>query len=76
MTHAETFALNEWLSDYPDNLTYDEVCDLIQVYEDESVVPWQWFEYMPKHELVENIENTRSHFEHTVTRMKAEGAFA
>ena len=75
MTHAETFALNEWLTSYPDHLTYDEVCDLL-LDEDESVSAWQWFETMPPTDLVENIDNTRSHFEHTINAMKAEGAFA
>jgi hypothetical protein len=73
MTHAETFALNEWLTEYPDDLTFDEVCALL-LDEDESVVPWQWFETMPPTELVENIDNTRSHFENTIAHMKAEGA--
>jgi len=76
MKHSEQFALNEWLSDYPKDRTYDEICDLIQVYECDSVVPWQWFESMPTHELVQNIDNTRSHFEHTINSMKAEGVFA
>jgi hypothetical protein len=76
MTHAEIFALNEWLTEYPEGLSFDEVCDLIQVHEDDSVVPWIWFETMPPSELVENIDNTRSHFENTIAHMKREGAFA
>jgi len=76
MTHAEEFALNEWLTDYPRDKTYDEICDLIQVHEDDSVVPWQWFETMHPSELVENIDNTRSHFEHTIQSMKLSGEFA
>jgi hypothetical protein len=75
MTHAEQFALNEWLSEHPQDKTYDEVCDLL-LDEDDSVCAWQWFETMPPSELVENIDNTRSHFENVITAMKAEGAFA
>jgi len=75
MTHAETFALNEWLSDYPDNLTYDEVLELLRD-EDESVIVWQWFEHTPVTDMVENIDNTRSHFENTINTMKEQGAFA
>lgn len=75
MTHAEIFALDEWLTEYPDNKTYDEICDLIRD-EDESVVPWIWFEHTPASSLIENIDNTRSHFEHTVNRMKTEGVLA
>jgi hypothetical protein len=74
MTYAESFALNEWLSEHPADKTYDEVCELIRD-EDERVCAWQWFETMPPTELVENIDNTRSHFEHTINRMRAEGVF-
>jgi hypothetical protein len=73
MKHSERFALNEWLSDYPREASFDEVCDLI-LDEDESVTVWQWFENTPRYELVENIDNTRSHFENTINTMKAEGA--
>lgn len=69
MKHSERFALNEWLSDYPQNLSFDEVCDLL-LDEDETVTPWQWFETTPRAELVENIDNTRSHFENVVDGMK------
>ncbi len=62
MKISEKFALNEWLSDYPENLDFDDVLDLLRD-EDLSVTAWQWFENMPTYELIENIENTRSHFE-------------
>jgi hypothetical protein len=65
MKVSELFALNEWLSDYPAKVSYDEITDLLRD-EDESVVVWQWFENMPSYELVENIDNTRSHFEAVV----------
>lgn len=65
MKVSEQFALNEWLSDYPAALPYDEVTDLLRD-EDERIVVWQWFENMPWHELVENIDNTRAHFEAVV----------
>ena len=72
MKHSERFALDEWLTDYPREATFDEVCDLL-LDEDPAACPWQWFETIPRAELVENIENTRSHFEHTINAMKAEG---
>ena len=74
MTHAETFALNEWLSEYPDGLTYDQVCDMLLT-DDESITVWQWFENCPRSELVENIDNTRSHFENVIEHMKQTGEF-
>jgi len=75
MTHAEIFALNEWLTNYPQEATFDEVCALL-LDEDPAATPWQWFENTPRAELVENIDNTRSHFENVIAAMKAEGAFA
>jgi len=66
MKTSELFALNEWLSDYPNNLEYDEVLELLRD-EHESVIVWQWFENMPPIDLIENIDNTRSHFA-TVTK--------
>jgi hypothetical protein len=65
MKVSERFALNEWLSDYPAKLSYDEVTDLLRD-EHESIIVWQWFETMPSYVLVENIDNTRSHFEAVV----------
>jgi hypothetical protein len=73
MKHSERFALNEWLTDYPQEATFDEVCELLRD-EDESVTVWQWFEGYPATSIIENIDNTRSHFEHTINSMKAEGA--
>ena len=62
MKTSEKFALNEWLSDYPENLTFDEVIDLIYE-EDESITPWQTIEHYPRHEIAGFIESTRCHFE-------------
>lgn len=75
MKHSELFALNEWLSDYPAHMSYDEVIDLLHD-GDERILVWCWFENMPTPELIENIDNTKSHFEHTVNSMKTEGVFA
>lgn len=61
MKTSERFALDEWLSDYPQELPYDEVCDLLHD-EDESIVVWQSFENLPRYELIQNIDNTRAHF--------------
>ena len=75
MTHAQAFSLNEWLSDYPDDMTFDEVIDLIRN-EDDRVTPWIWFEHTPSGTLIENIDNTKSHFEYVVAQMKIDGEFA
>jgi len=62
MKVSERFALNEWLTDYPNDKTYDEVCDLLRD-EDESVTVWQWFEQIPVEDIIWSIDSTREHFE-------------
>jgi len=69
MKHSQRFALNEWLSEYPRELSYDEVIDLLRE-EDELVAVWSWFERLPTHELIENIDNTFLHFEAVVEGMQ------
>ena len=69
MKHSERFALNEWLSDYPQEMSFDDVIDLVMD-EDLAITPWQWFETIPRTELAENIDNTRSHFECVVDGLK------
>jgi hypothetical protein len=69
MKHSQRFALNEWLSEYPRELSYDEVIDLLRE-EDELVAVWSWFERLPTHELIENIDNTFLHFEAVVESMQ------
>jgi hypothetical protein len=79
MKHAEAFAINEWLSDYPDHMTYDEIIDLMMGDEEEwtheLISVWQTVEHFTLRQVVEFIENTKQHFENTIKVMKAEGAF-
>jgi len=69
MKHSQRFALNEWLSEYPRELSYDEVIELLRE-EDELIEVWQWFESIPRYELIENIDNTFLHFEAVVEGMQ------
>ena len=66
METSERFAINEWLSEYPEDKTYEEIMDLIYE-EDESVIPWELVEHYPAADLIEVIYNTKIHFE-TVTK--------
>lgn len=66
METSERFAVNEWLSEYPSDKTFDEIMDLIYE-EDESVTPWELVEHYPAADLIEVIYNTKIHFE-TVTK--------
>ncbi len=66
MKLSEQFALNQWLTDYPENLTYDEVIDLMLGDEDEwthdQITVWQTVEHFTLRQVVEFIEDTRKHF--------------
>jgi len=62
MKTSEKFALNEWLSDYPLNATFDDVLYLLLDDDDESVTPWEVVQCYPRHSIVEFISNTQSHF--------------
>jgi hypothetical protein len=68
MNTAEKFALDEHLSDYPEDATYDEVCDLI-LDEDESVIVWAPLEHTPPSQIVETIDCTRLHFKAVVDKL-------
>ena len=70
MNTAERFAINEWLSEYPEDKTYEEIMDLIYE-EDESFIPWELVEHYPAADLIEVIYNTKIHFE-TVTKPSKE----
>lgn len=66
MKTSERFALNEWLSDYPHNLTYHEIIDLMVGKEEEwtheLISVWQVVENFTLRQVAEFIDNTRAHF--------------
>ena len=70
MKISEHFAVNEWLSEYPNDKTFEEIMDLIYE-EDEAVVPWELVEDYPAAALIEIIYNTKMHFE-SVTKPTVE----
>jgi hypothetical protein len=77
MTHAENFAINQWLSDYPAFTTYDEIIELMEGDEEEwtheLISVWQTVEHFTLRQVAEFIEDTKQHFENTIKVMKAEG---
>jgi hypothetical protein len=82
MTHAENFAIGQWLNDYPEDKTYEEIIDMMvgSAYEDdewvhEEITVWQTVEHFTLRQVAEFIEETKQHFENTIKAMKAEGAF-
>jgi len=71
MNKAERFAINEWLSDYPSDTSFDVIMDLIRD-DDESVIPWELVENYPAADLIEIIYNTKMHFEFVTKPTKGE----
>ena len=63
MKQSERFALNEHLSEFPDDKTFEEIIELI-LNEDESVIIWQPLENYPADDVIEIIINTKEHFEY------------
>jgi hypothetical protein len=67
MKRSERFALMEWLSEFPDDKTYDEIMEMMRdfnhtwTHEDLSV--WEVVENYELSEVADMIENTRMHFE-------------
>jgi len=64
MKVSERFALGQWLSDYPDDKTYEEVLALITE-EHEDVILWEPIENYPPESVIEMIDDTRSSFENS-----------
>jgi len=67
MRQSERFALMEWLSDFPDDKTYDEIMEMMRdfnhtwTHEDLSV--WEVVENHTLDQVADMIDNTRMHFE-------------
>ena len=67
MKTSEQFALNQWLSDYPDNLSYDEIITVLNNAENEwtidDILVWEIVEDCTLDQVAQFIEDTRSAFE-------------
>jgi hypothetical protein len=67
MKVSERFALNQWLSEHPDTMSYDTILKIIQMENfssgDWGIVPWEVVEDYPSDSIVEMIEDTRKSFE-------------
>lgn len=72
MTRSQAFALGEWLSEWPDNWSYEQVIDWLMNNEDpaysdaeddERVWVWEPMEDYSGTQVAVFIENTRCHFE-------------
>ena len=73
MKTSERFALNEWLSEYPDDMSYGEILELMSTDEwtiDEITV-WEVVENYTLDQVSDFIENTRMHFERVTEEITA-----
>jgi hypothetical protein len=63
---AERFALNEWLTEYPDDLSYDEIIALLNVDNQwmvEGITVWYLVENCTVNQVAIFIGDTKDHFE-------------
>jgi thiaminase len=69
---AEIFALNQWLSDAPCHLTYQEILAALEScdYPDHDIVVWEPIEDYSGEEIAEMIEDTRRAFERAAAQIK------
>jgi hypothetical protein len=58
MRHAERFALNQWLAEYPQDATYDEVFKMV-LDGDERIAVWERLEGNPNYVIADVIEETK-----------------
>jgi len=72
MKSSEQFALNQWLTDYPENLTYEQIINLLRENPDEWTIEeltvWEVAEQYPFDLVADFIEDTKKSFiRHTET---------
>ena len=67
MKQSERFALMEWLTEFPDDKTYDEIILMLRGDESEWTHPdidvWEVVENHTLDQVADMIDNTRMHFE-------------
>lgn len=63
---AERFALDEWLTEYPDDMTYGEIIALLNVENQwmvDDITVWYLVENNTTDQVAMFIDNTKEHFE-------------
>ena len=67
MKTSEHFALDEWLSSYPDELTYDQIIAILRdpnnTWHFEDIYVWEVVEDCTLDQVATFIEDTKKHFE-------------
>lgn len=67
MKLSEQFAVDEWLSDYPVDATYEWIIQTLRddkcTWVTEDITVWEVVENHPLDQVADFIESTQSHFE-------------
>lgn len=65
MKASEQFALNQWLTDYPEGMTYDEIIAALQVddWKVDNITVWHLVENNTTDQVAMFIEDTKDAFE-------------
>jgi hypothetical protein len=70
MTNSESFALNQWLSDYPPSMTYEGIIETLSDIDDgdtSDITVWEVAENFPTYRVAEFIEDTKLAYEYSLT---------
>jgi len=59
MKHSERFALNQWLSGYPEDVSYKQVLALLLKDDNDEICIWEMAENHPPEYVADLIEDTR-----------------
>lgn len=68
LTTAEQFAAAQVLTEWPDEMTYDELLDAVNT-RHEDVIVWDQFEDELPCDIIETIESMRTHYLNSVAAM-------
>jgi hypothetical protein len=67
MKVSERFALNQWLSEHPDTMSYDAILQALRSdtfdWRETGIYPWELIEDEANEDIAELIEDTRKAFE-------------
>ena len=70
MTNSESFALNQWLCDYPDDMSYAEIIDRLSVENEwnvDDIAVWELVENNTTDQVAMFIEDTKTAHERSLT---------
>lgn len=67
MKASERFALSQWLTDYPEDASFDEVLDIMRdpenTWQADAITVWEVVETFTLDQVAEFIEDTKQSFE-------------